>query len=59
MTLYVDDLAPNAETARRLGFQVVHYDPARHGEFDQVFEQWAADHKIRLSGAVDAPPGLP
>lgn len=59
MTLYVDDLAPNAETARRLGFRVVHYDPARHGEFDQVFEQWAADHKIRLSGAVDAPPGLP
>ena len=59
LTLYVDDLPANVETARRLGFRTVHYHPAEHAAFESEFEQWAADHKISLSRAVDAPPGLP
>jgi FMN phosphatase YigB (HAD superfamily) len=32
-TLYIDDLAANIETGKRLGFLTHHYDPDRHHEF--------------------------
>lgn len=58
-TLYVDDLEPNVETARRLGFRTVHYHPLRHDAFEEEFERWAGEHKIGLSRVVDATAGLP
>ncbi len=41
-TLYVDDLAPNVETARRLGFAAVQYDHRTHAAFEKEFREWAA-----------------
>jgi FMN phosphatase YigB (HAD superfamily) len=41
-TLFVDDLAPNIETARRLGFLTHLYDIRRHHEFEQALAEWRA-----------------
>lgn len=41
-TFYVDDLAANIETGRRLGFVSFHYDPARHEELDGALRGWLA-----------------
>jgi putative hydrolase of the HAD superfamily len=40
LTFYVDDLAPNIETARRLGFVTHQYDLARHDEFEHALSRW-------------------
>lgn len=45
-TLYIDDLAPNIETARRLGFDVVHYDLANHAAMEAALVQWRQRHGL-------------
>ncbi len=32
-TLFIDDLQPNIAAARALGFETIHYDFSRHGDF--------------------------
>ena len=39
-TFYVDDLAANIATGRRLGFQCFHYDPRRHSELHTALHAW-------------------
>ena len=34
-TVYIDDLAPNVETASDLGFRAIRYDLAKHAKFDR------------------------
>ena len=41
-TFYIDDLLPNIETARQLGFRAFHYSDARHAELDAELHQWLA-----------------
>ncbi len=57
-TLFVDDLPRNVETARRLGFWTVHYDPTNHAAFEREFEAWALKYDVALDEAqtVDASP---
>jgi len=43
-TFYVDDLAPNIETAARLGFVTHLYDLTRHGDFETALAAWRASH---------------
>lgn len=45
-TLYIDDLAPNIETARRLGFDVVHYDLANHAAMEAALTHWRQRHGL-------------
>lgn len=54
-TLFVDDLPRNVETARRLGFWTVHYDPRHHRAFEDELERWAEEYGVELASAVDAP----
>lgn len=42
-TFYIDDLLPNIETARQLGFRAFHYSDARHAELDAGLQAWLAD----------------
>ncbi len=44
-TFYVDDLAANIATGRRLGFQCFHYDPAHHEELHIALHAWLAAQK--------------
>ena len=39
-TLYIDDLADNIATGRRLGFVCHHYAPERHGAFEGALREW-------------------
>lgn len=39
-TFYIDDLAPNIETARQLGFQTFHYSDDRHAALDAELRAW-------------------
>lgn len=40
LTFYLDDLAPNIATARRLGFRCHHYHSARHEEAVTALDAW-------------------
>lgn len=42
LTFFIDDLAPNIETARRLGFQCHHYHMSRHKAIATELEAWLA-----------------
>ncbi len=42
-TFYIDDLADNIETARRLGLVTHHYSPARHTALEQALDHWMRD----------------
>ncbi len=42
-TFYIDDLMPNIETARRLGFRTFHYADDRHAALDAELHAWLAD----------------
>ncbi|MBX7211654.1 MAG: HAD family phosphatase [Verrucomicrobiaceae bacterium] len=49
-TFYIDDLLPNIETARRLGFRTFHYSDARHAEFEAELSAWhgaSSQHEAR------------
>lgn len=46
LTLYVDDLEPNIETARRLGFDAFLYDMKRHEEFEAALAGWKQRHGL-------------
>ena len=39
-TFYIDDLGPNIETARELGFQAFHYRMDDHASLDSALQQW-------------------
>lgn len=39
-TFYIDDLLPNIETARQLGFRTFHYADARHAELEAEIHDW-------------------
>lgn len=39
-TLYVDDLSPNIQTGKDLGFVCHHYDPANHSALHQHLNTW-------------------
>jgi putative hydrolase of the HAD superfamily len=39
-TFYIDDLDPNIETARELGFQAFHYRMDDHASLDSALQQW-------------------
>ena len=54
-TLFVDDLPRNVETARKLGFWTVHYDPSDHAAFEAELERWADRYDVELARTVDAP----
>jgi putative hydrolase of the HAD superfamily len=41
-TFYIDDLADNIATARRLGFVCHHYHPDQHDAFRSVLRAWRA-----------------
>lgn len=41
-TFYIDDLADNIATARRLGFVSHHYHPDQHDAFRSVLKTWRA-----------------
>ena len=47
-TFYIDDLLPNIETARQLGFRAFHYSDARHADLDARLREWLDE---------EAPPG--
>lgn len=49
-TFYVDDLAANIATGKRLGFQCFHYDPLRHAELHTALNAW-------LLGLPETPAG--
>lgn len=42
-TVYIDDLPANAAAGRRLGFDTIEYQPARHGEFLRELRQRGVD----------------
>ena len=39
-TFYIDDLAPNIETASRLGFRTFHYSFAKHPQLQTELDEW-------------------
>ena len=41
-TFYVDDLLPNIQTGRELGFVCHHYDPQNHAALHQELNAWLA-----------------
>ena len=45
-TFYIDDLAANIETARRLGFQTFHYSQAKHPQLQAELDEWLAGQGI-------------
>lgn len=42
-TIYIDDLADNIATGRRLGLRCFHYHPSRHEDLVGFLREWAAD----------------
>lgn len=45
-TFYIDDLLPNIETARRMGFQTFHYSFPKHSELERRLNEWLAAEGI-------------
>ena len=41
-TFYIDDLMPNIETARQLGFRTFHYSFDRHATLEEEMQAWLA-----------------
>lgn len=42
-TFYIDDLLPNIQTARQLGFRTFHYSDTRHADLDAELQEWLAE----------------
>ncbi len=51
-TLFIDDLAANIATAKRLGFVTAHYDAANHQDFEDFLAAWMLSHEITLASGA-------
>ncbi len=47
-TFYIDDLEPNIATARKLGFQVHHYDHRQHDRLETDLTAWVRQHGLAV-----------
>lgn len=46
LTFYIDDLAPNIETANKVGFQTHLYQPANHAALEAELSAWATKYGL-------------